>query len=220
LISERGAIIETAGGLVQGVWGNGRIDAGILTRVANQPEEVFSSDQLDVNQRGSILQAGFCEDAAVLEAAAALPVRGLILASISAALLPVASAMPFPILITEGFGLLPMNSAAFEVLTTPESVEVVLNAEAFDPVMFRRPEVIIPRPAAGTPPDDRKPLLLAPRQRVRVVRAPYRSRVGELIQLIQGVETLANGVQTMTASVRLENSELVVLPLANLELLE
>src|SRR3990172_2786028 len=55
IIAERGAIIETIGGLVQGVWGNGRIDSGMLARLANRPEEVFTTDQLDVSLRGSIL---------------------------------------------------------------------------------------------------------------------------------------------------------------------
>ena len=192
----------------------------MLARAANRPEEVFTSDQLDVNMRGSILLAGFCEDPAVLEAAAGLPLRGLILSSLSAALLPVAKAMPFPIMVTEGFGLLPMNSAAFEVLTTDEPTEVTLNAEAADPLAFRRPEVILHRPQAELPVGSSEPAFLVPEQRVRVVRAPYRSQVGVLVQLRPGLEALPNGLKALTASVQLENGELVILPLANLELLE
>jgi hypothetical protein len=220
IISERGAIIETAGGLVQGVWGNGRLASGILARLADRPEEVFSPDQLDVKHRGAVLVAGYCEDAQVLRAAAELPVKGMILASLSAALIPEASALPFPVMLTEGFGLVPMNSAAFTVLTTGDPAEVVLNAEAFDPLMFRRPEIILLRKESVPPAEGAGPAMLAPKQRVRITRAPYRSQVGVVIQLGQGMESLPNGLKAFTASIRLENGEIVVSPLANLEILD
>lgn len=33
-----GVVIQTSGGLVQGVWGNGRIDAGLLVNLMEAPE--------------------------------------------------------------------------------------------------------------------------------------------------------------------------------------
>ena len=52
LISERGAVIETIGALIQGVWGNGRMDFGLMQNMLDAPDERLRSDQLDVSLRG------------------------------------------------------------------------------------------------------------------------------------------------------------------------
>ena len=132
LIPDRGAVIQTAGALVQGVWGNGRLDTGILTNLAEQPDSVLTAGRLDVSLRGSVIIAGQCRDADTLQAAAELPVRGLILSSLFPSLLPLAREMRYPILLTDGFGSMPMNSAAYRLLTTNVKREATLNAEMFD----------------------------------------------------------------------------------------
>jgi hypothetical protein len=58
IIANRGAVIETAGALIQGVWGNGRIDSGLLVNIAETPDGVLTAGRLDVSLRGSILLAG------------------------------------------------------------------------------------------------------------------------------------------------------------------
>jgi hypothetical protein len=40
--------------------------------------------------------------------------------------------MRYPILVLDGFGAIPMNSAAFKLLTTNNKREVTVNAEHFD----------------------------------------------------------------------------------------
>lgn len=52
IFPDRGVMIEETGALVQGLWGNGRIDVGILTPLANSSDHVFTPDQVNVSQRG------------------------------------------------------------------------------------------------------------------------------------------------------------------------
>ena len=59
--------------------------------------------------------------------------------------------MRFPIMVTEGFGAIPMNSAAFKLLTTNNKREATVNAEHFDRYTGSRPEVIIPLPISSEP---------------------------------------------------------------------
>src|SRR3990172_9078504 len=54
IIANRGVVIQTAGALVQGVWGNGRIDSGVLINIAEKPDGVLTAGRLDVSLRGSI----------------------------------------------------------------------------------------------------------------------------------------------------------------------
>jgi hypothetical protein len=151
LILERGVVIENKGALVQGVWGNGRIDYGSLHVLASRPDHDLSPDQLDASLRGAVVFAGYCDQAEVLKKAAEAPLKGLILSSMASALIPVAMRMPYPIVVIEGFGLLPMNSAAFNLLTGSDRREVALNAEPWDRYANRRPEVFIPM-GGGPPP--------------------------------------------------------------------
>ena len=218
LMAERGAIIETTGALIQGVWGNGGIDFGLLNILAHLPDEILTSDRLDFSLRGSMVLAGHIADQEVLKTAADLPLRGLVISSMHPSLIPLAKKMPFPLIVIEGFGHQPMNSAAFKLLSTSERREVALNAEPWDRYAGTRPEVVIPLPASGEPPLPRDNDFFAPGQQVLVVRAPWSGKIGTLVAL-SGITVLPCGLRAQAAEVRLENGENVVLPLANLEIL-
>ncbi|NOH01263.1 MAG: hypothetical protein HND47_04465 [Chloroflexi bacterium] len=162
VIPSRGVVIQTAGGLVQGVWGNGRMDTGLLVNLMESPESVLTVGRLDVSLRGSIILAGMVKDAETLQAAADLPVRGLIVSSIFPSVLQKAREMRYPILVTDGFGALPMNSAAYKLLSTSAKREATVNAEAYDRYTGARPEIIIPLPVSSEPPAPREVETLAP----------------------------------------------------------
>ena len=219
LIPERGVIIEGTGALIQGVWGNGRVDYGLLQVQAKMPEDMFTPDQLDETMRGSVILAGFCGDAEVFKAAGDLPIRGLVLSSMASSLIPVAVIMEYPIIVMEGFGLLPMNSAAFKLLSTSDQREVALNADVFDRFANTRPEIVIPLPTEENALEPRELLIFSPDQRVHIVRAPYKSQIGKIITLRPGTKVLPSNVRAPAAEISLESGETVVLPLANLEVL-
>jgi hypothetical protein len=218
LIADRGAIVETTGALIQGMWGNGQIDFGLMVVLAKSPDQVLTPDQLDVSLRGSVVLAAHCEQAETLKAAEELPLHGLILASMSPALIPVAARLQIPVILIEGFGRRPMNPVAFKLLTTNERREVALNAEPWDRYTGTRPEVIIPLPAPGSVALPRETDFFAPNQLVRVLHPPYASYVGTLVRL-KGLTTLPNGLRVQAAEIQFENGKNIVLPLANLELL-
>lgn len=219
-IPERGVIIETYGALIQGVWGNGAIDTGLLRILISKPEDVLVSDQVQVELRGAVLLGGYCGEMSVLQNAASLPVRGLILASMAASLLDEAAKMPYPIVVLEGFGLLPMNTVSFKLLTSHDQRDVAINAQAYDPYGSSRPEVVIPLPVSEPPSEPRSATVFAPGQRVRIVRAPYHAYTATILSVRPGLDILPSGLRAESAEVRLENDVTVILPLANLEVLE
>lgn len=220
LLPGRGAVIESIGALVQGVWGNGKIDFGKLRILIKNPEDVLTVDQLDIDLRSSVVFAGHCGDEQVLQAASELPLKGLILSSMASPLMPVAEEMPLPVLVIEGFGLLPVNSAAFKLLITSDQREIAINAEPIDPYTNQRPEAFISLPVNQMVREPRDATVFSPGQRVRIVRAPYQSEIGTLVTIHPGLDTLPSGIKATSAEIELENNEKVKLPLVNLEVLE
>lgn len=217
IIPDKGAVLRTAGALVQGVWGNGRIDNGLMVSLLEKPDDVLSAGRLDVSLRGSVILAGQVHDLETLKAAAELPVRGLILASLSSSLIAPAYQMRYPILVTEGFGALPMNSAAFKLLTTNNKREATVNAEHFDRYAGNRPEVIIPLPISNEPGEPNRYELLEIGRQVRMRRPPYAGMIGTVSDLPHGLSLLPSGLRAPSAEVKLENGESALVPLVNLE---
>jgi hypothetical protein len=218
IIPNRGVVIRAVGGLVQGVWGNGRVDTGVMISLLDKPEDVLEPSRLDVSLRGAILLAGYASDAAVIKAAGDLPVRGLVLSSISPTAIGAAAQANFPILVLEGFGKRPMAANTFKLLSTNVKREVSILAD-MDQQNGSRPELVISLPIAQEPPIPRDDEAFAPGQTVRICSLVRPSLVGTLLQLRPGNSILPSGVSAPAAEVRLESGEQVLVPLTNLEVL-
>jgi hypothetical protein len=212
--------LEATGALVQAVWGNGKHDSGIMRQVASTGADKLQPEQFDLSLRGAVLLAGMCSHQGTLQQAAELSIRGLILGSLAADLVPSARRLSFPVLVTEGFGEIPMNSAAFSLLTTNVGREVTVDGRVGGPYSLQRPEVIIPLPAARQValPDEVIPI--NPGVRVRVIQAPHIGAVGVVREVPARAVAYPSGVLARSARVELEGSGPAMIPLANLEILQ
>lgn len=220
LVDDRGVVIESTGSLVQGVWGNGLIDFGLLFVLASTAEERLAAHKLTVNMKGSVVLAGVCDDIEVIKAATELPLRGLILGGLHPSLVQEALKAPFPILVIDGIGNFPMNSVAFKLLASNEKREVNIKAEAWDKQTGNRPEVVIPLPAGEDMPKPRQSVDYMPGQQVKIIRAPYAGKVAKLMDIRSGITIFPSGISGVAGEVQLENGDRALLPLVNLEVLE
>ena len=211
--------IETTGALVEGTWGNGRRGWGVMRVIGQGPSDRLHTTQLDVNLRGAVLLAGVCDNAAPLHQATELAVRGLILGSITAELIPIALRMVYPILLTEGFGTAPMNRFTYDLLNSNAGREVSLEATLREPYSRQLPEVIIPLPASPRLSSPERAIQLAPGVRVRCMRAPHAGTVGTIRHLNPKAESFPSGILARSALVELEGTGPVSIPLSNLEVL-
>ena len=219
LVADRGAVIESVGALIQGVWGNGRVEFGLMQSKLESPDAVLSKDQIDVSLRGAVILGGHCSDPGVLDNAADIPLRGLILASMSAALVPLALKMPFPVLVLRGFGNQPLDRASYSLLTSNQNREVSVNAVAFDRYAGIRPEVVIPLSASSDPPQPSETQDFDVGKRVRMLRSVDQNSIGTIQRILEQPAVMPSGLRVASAQIELEAGEILTVPLANLEIL-
>jgi transcription antitermination factor NusG len=134
-------------------------------------------------------------------------------------LIPVAARMPYPIIVLDGFGQNPVNSAAHTLLVTNEGREITINAEPYDRFSGKRPEAIIPLPPAGEPRIPRNVTRFTAGQQVRVVRAPFAHKVGVIEALSPEAVAFPSGLRLPAARVEFSDGNKELVPLANIEVL-
>jgi hypothetical protein len=212
-------VIETAGALIQAAWGNGRMDYGVMRLVGDGPGDRVQTNKLDISLRGAVLVAGICDHPAPLHQATELSARGMILGSLAADLIPVVRRLPYPVVVTEGFGRVPINAPTYALLSTNLGREVSVDGQTADAYRNLRPEVIIPLPAGAQTDLPEEVVALKIGVRVRVVRQPHQGAVGSVRQISTRASHFPSGVLARSATVDLEGIGLTSVALANLELL-
>jgi hypothetical protein len=217
----QGVTIESPGAIVQGAWGCGGEAFGVLRAVADKPDEPLQGRMIDVACHGAIVVGGGCIEASALEQAQQLQVRGLIAGSMEGELGAQAEALPFPVILTEGWGRIPMAEPIFTLLRSQTGREASISGETRSRFDARRPEILIPLPTEtkpSLPPPPGAPLTVG--SRVRVVRPPYLGAVGNVVALPVQAQRVDSGARVHGAEVSLGGQEgAVFVPYVNLELL-
>ena len=215
-----GVVIETAGAVIQGAWGTGNENFGVLKRLVKNPDESLRAGDIDPSCHGTILIGGSGLDSEVLEAAQELQVRGIVIGGLLPKLIPQAKQSPFPIVVTEGIGAVPMSTPIFNLLTTNDGREASISGKVQLCWDIVRSEVIIPLPADTSAPDQAQPgLPLTVGAQVRAVRAPYMGQTGVIENLPALGRLINTGAGVRGAEVDIGQEEPVFIPLANLEIL-
>lgn len=213
----REVLIETVGALVQASWGNGGQDYGVMRVVGDDPARPLHLGDMNINLRGAILVGGFCNEEQVLKQAIDISVRGLILGSMPAHLIPLVETLPYPVILTEGFGERAMNEIAYNLLTTSAGREVSIDARPVESFRYHKPEVIIPLAASNRANMPEAVINLEPGVRVRIVRTPLAGAVGVIEEIMKHTITYPSGVRATSARVNLADNRSHTVPLANLE---
>jgi hypothetical protein len=217
-MGDRGVIIETHGTLIQGVWGSGKENFGKLKVATRNFNGSLTKDQVSGDVGTLVLAAGRVEHLEVLEIAEQRHVAGIIAGSMSAELCMAASALSYPIILTDGVGKQNMTPAIFSLLQGMDGRETSLFAD-YDRSRGQRPEIIIPEPpaAAAEAVAANRPIRLG--QMVRLLRAPYIGYTGEIVKIYALSQILATSAKAQGVDVRLADGSVVFVPFANFDVM-
>ena len=211
--------ISAVGALIQGAWGNGRRGWGVVRDVGESRSARLEPTELDMMLRGAVVLVGVVDNPKSLHQATEIPIRGLVCGSMASELIPIALHMPYPILLTEGFGATPMNSPTYDLLSTNAGREASLEASLLEPYEPQQPEILVPLPATQDLESPDRIVQLQPGVRIRALRAPHAGAVGSLLDLMPGVESFPSGILARSAMVELDGIGSVTVPIANLEVI-
>lgn len=220
ILAGRGVVIETTGAFVEATVGFGDEAFGVLQMVTNDPAEAVRARAIDVAAHGAIVVGGAWIEEGALQQAQQFQVRGLIAGSMDGRLIDLARGMPFPILLTEGLGHLPMSRPIFKLLQSQAGREASISAATRTRWGVARPEILIPLPAdtkPGLPAAIATPVAIG--VRVRVVRGSLQGATGVVVGLNPHLQQIDSGAWVRGVDVDLETSGRTFVPFANLEIL-
>ena len=218
----RGAVIETNGALLQGVWGNNQRSVGAIRWEPEDGLEMIQGDALNLDWRGVIVITRKPLAYTGLAIVDEQDIAGVIAPSMDATLLELASNFNRAIMLTEGFGDRRMSAQVASFLNTileaHSALRGTLDAVMPDALQYRRPELVM---SVGTLASQPQPPKIGERLRpgtpVRIVTPPFVGQTGR-IESAEGMSAqLEGGLRVGVADVRLSGGEVVRIPIANLE---
>jgi len=220
VIPEFGAVLQTRGSLLQGVWGNGKVGMGTLHWVESSLDESIPLSALEGLERGQLLAGGLCLHAVLLESALEQGATGWIVNALAPQLIPMVMALPLPVIVLGGFGVLPTDPGIRELLRNKEGKTACVNALAVDIFKAQRPEVIIPLDERMTGENLGFQEEVTVGCRVRVLSGSQMGKTGVVMECPESPVHYESGLAYPSAVIQLGEGESISVPLKNLVVLE
>jgi len=211
-----GVVIETKGALVKAAWSCGPSTYGVLKLLVENPSTPLQAEDIDISSHGAVIVAGWCGDCAALQQLEQIQARGAILGSIEAGLREEAEKLSIPIVVTEGFGSIPMNAAAFNLMQTYAGYEVALICPESNQATTA-PEIIIPIATDEAPAPPELPSYIRVGQLVRLTGYPRLGAVGRVIEIPEQKQAVDAGSLHAGVIVELQDREMLFVPWMNVE---
>ncbi len=152
----QGVTVETRCAFVQGIFGVGGETAGTIIFAVKSPEEVLTADHLSAGHKGQIVIGGALAQKETFSRARELGVRALVVGGVHdrdlrdllgydlGVAITGTEKIGFTLLITEGFGTIPMAKRTFDLLSAKVGQQASCSGATQIRAGVFRPEIIIP----------------------------------------------------------------------------
>lgn len=232
IVPGEGVVIVTRGALVQGIFGIGGYQRGPLRVITNSEEQAVMPELIKPEHEGCIIAGGSQISLEALQRAIRLGVKGVIVGSLHKSDLdkylgyPLGTAVTglektMTVVLTEGFGMLPMQPYTYALLSNLNGMTAVINGTTHVRAGVMRPELIIPH-QGGSPqapvPHSRKDLYVG--KQVRLIRVPRFGQIATVLDDSPFLHKLATESEVLCIRVRTVDGRETIVPVANLESIE
>ena len=230
---EEGVAVESWAAFTQGIFGIGGETHGTLKMACKSMDEPLTPEKISSDDAGCVLVGGSIVSAAALKKAIENKVQAIVAGGFDdqdlrnflgydlGVAITGSEDKNITLVVTEGFGEIPMAERTFNLLKSFEGERACVNGATQIRAGVIRPEVVIPMAESkledslsveagslkiGTP--------------IRVIREPYFGQIGTVTDLPTELTPLESGTKARILKVKIDSVGEVVVPRANVEILE
>jgi len=234
----QGVRVETTCAFIQGIFGIGGETWGDVVLAASSPDADLTESLLTPYHAGKIVVGGAFAGAEVLARAKAVGVKGIVVGGMHdkdlRALLGYdlgvaitgTENVGFTLILTEGFGRIPMAGKTFELLKKLGGRKACVSGATQIRAGVIRPEIIVPLASgervegieAGQTGEARGGVKVG--DPVRVIREPFFGRIGQVVGLPSGLTLIPTESHVRVMEVMFSDGSQAVIPRANIEVIE
>jgi hypothetical protein len=232
----QGVTVETRGTFIQGIFGIGGETCGELHVAADSPGATLTEAMITERERGRIVVGGAHVTTKTIRHAVQMGVKAIVIGGFDdhdlreflgydlGVAITGSEEKGITLVVTEGFGEIPMASRTFELLKSCEGRKVSVSGATQIRAGVLRPEIICPRLEAGLKSEagesagsDEGLSIGCP---IRAIRQPYFGRLGVVTALPPEPTALESEAKVRVLEADFGDGAKTLLPRANVERIE
>lgn len=228
-----GVEVETQGAFIQGIFGVGGERRGVVRVAASSPDDPLDASAIGEQHRGCVVVGGSLITASALQHAASMGASAVVAGGIVdrdlidflgydiGVAITGHEDIPLTIIVTEGFGRIPMARRTFDLLRSLEGRSASVNGATQIRAGVIRPEIIVPleSPVSDVGYTDFPEQDLHVGATVRLIRQPHFGEIATVTDLPPEPVLIPSGSTVRVLKARLSTGEEVTVPRANVEIL-
>ena len=235
IIPSEGVIIQTVASFIQGIFGIGGETYGELKVLVDTSDQKLSADKIGSECAGKVLVGGSLARLDAIEKAIKVGVNGIIVGGVRdkdiidilgheiGVAITGKEDIGLTLITTEGFGEIKMADRTFNLLKSLEGKQTCINGATQIRAGVIRPEIIVPEEGVE------ESAIVSEKSieggmdigtSVRITRAPYFGAISQVSRLPIELQTVETGSPVRVVEVELEDGRKVIVPRANVEIIE
>jgi len=234
ILEREGVVVKCEGAFIQGIFGVGGENSGIVRVVVDDPNDVLEASLIKPEHKGCVLIGGSLVTGDAVNRAIEMGAVGVVAGGIIdqdlvtflgydiGVAITGHEDIPTSVIITEGFGKIRMADKTFNLFKDLEGEQVSLNGATQIRAGVMRPEII----ASGHKPrhaGEKQAELsqgMVPGTPIRVIREPYFGILAEVVELPPELEVIETEAKVRILKAKLSDGRVVTIPRANVEIIE
>ncbi len=230
-----GVAIQTSGSFIQGIFGIGGETYADLITVSTDHKEVLEVGKITEACKDKIIIGGSLVTAAALKKAIEVGAKGVIVGGFHdrdlrdflgfdlGVAITGHEQLGITMLVTEGFGEMPMAENTFKLLKSREGLKASINGATQIRAGVIRPEIIVPHDLKAPPTTDAVADTgsnLEVGTMVRCIREPFFGRIGTVTSLPVELQVLESETKVRVLTAKFDDGSEATIPRANVEIIE
>lgn len=231
----QGVTVESRGTFIQGIFGVGGETSGQLHVAVASASDTLTEALITEAHRGMVVVGGKHVTTKTLNHAVRTGVKAIVIGGFDdqdlreflgydlGVAITGSEEKGITLVVTEGFGEIPMANRTFDLLKACEGRKVSVSGATQIRAGVLRPEIIAPRLEETGHADavaDGEPVGLEVGAQIRVIRQPYFGRLGKVTGLPPELIALETEAKVRVLEVDFGNGSRTMLPRANVEMIE